>query len=73
MKYERIRILRKEAGLTQKQAAEHLHITQSRYAKCESGEARVSTLMIMKLADMYGTSMDYIMGRTDEKKPHPKK
>lgn len=73
MKYERIRILRKEAGLTQKQAAEQLHMTQSRYARCETGEARVSTLMIMKLADMYGTSMDYIMGRTDEIKPHSKK
>lgn len=66
----RIRDLREDADLTQKQIADYLECDQSLYSKYERGERVVPLEVVFKLALYYGTSMDYMVGLTDEKAPH---
>ena len=73
MKYERIRNLRIDRGLTQKQVAEYLNIKQNTYSQYEIGTLNYPIEALMKLADFYGVSVDYLLGRTDVKTPYPKK
>ena len=72
MLYRRMRDLREDADLNQQEVAEHLHIMQSTYSDYENGKRYITADTMAKLADYYGTSVDYLMGRTDEKKPYPK-
>lgn len=65
--YRRIRDLREDRDLTQKQIAQMLGMSQTGYSKYETGENDIPTLILIKLADFYGTSTDYLLGRTDEK------
>ena len=65
--YKRIRDLREDRDLTQKQIAEILGMSQTGYSKYETGENDIPTQILIKLADFYGTSTDYLLGRTDEK------
>ena len=68
----RIRDLREDADLTQKQIADMLLCDQSLYSKYER-EVRVLPLdAAIKLAAFYKTSVDYLVGLTDESKPYPK-
>lgn len=60
------------ADLTQKQVAQYLQMSQTGYSKYETGENDIPTVVWEHLADFYGVSVDYLMGRTDEKKPYPK-
>ena len=53
--------------MTQKQIAQMLGMSQTGYSKYETGENDIPTLILIKLADFYGTSTDYLLGRTDEK------
>ena len=69
----RIRDLREDNDLTQKQVAEHLMCDQSLYSKYERGERPLPLEYAEKLADYYGVSIDYLLGRTSIKKPYPKK
>ncbi len=69
--YPRIRALREDRDLKQRELAELLNISQTGYSKYETGENDVPTAILDSLADFYETSVDYIMGRTDEKKPLP--
>lgn len=71
MKY-RIRDLREDSDLNQKQIAEMLHIHQTTYSDYELGNLNVPASVLNCLADFYKTSIDYLVGRTDEKKPYPK-
>ena len=73
MKYERIRNLRIDRGLTQKQVAEYLNIKQNTYSQYEIGVLNYPLEAVGKLADLYGVSVDYLMDRTDVKEPYPKK
>ena len=73
MKYERIRSLRIDRGLTQKQVAEYLNIKQNTYSQYEIGVLNYPLEAFGKLADLYGVSVDYLMDRTDVKEPYPKK
>lgn len=66
----RIRDLREDADLTQKQIADYLECDQSLYSKYERGERVVPLEVVFKLALYYGTSMDYMVGLTDEKAPY---
>ncbi len=68
----RIRNLREDLDLTQKQVAEYLKMSQTGYSKYETGENDIPTSVWNKLADFYETSVDYLMGRTDAKNPYPK-
>ena len=65
--YKRIRSLREDKDLTQKQIAEILGMSQTGYSKYETGENDIPTQILLKLADFYQTSVDYILGRTDNK------
>jgi transcriptional regulator with XRE-family HTH domain len=65
--YRRIRDLREDKDLTQKQVAQILGMSQTGYSKYETGENDIPTQVLIKLADFYGTSTDYILERTDKK------
>ena len=69
----RIRDLREDRDLTQKQLAAHLLCDQSLYSKYERGERPLPLEYADKLADFYSVSVDYLIGRTSIKKPYPKK
>ena len=63
--YERLRDLREDADLTQKEAGAILNTTQQQYAKYELGVQEIPTHHLMTLADHYGVCIDYIVGRAD--------
>ena len=65
--YKRIRDLREDHDLTQKQIAQLLGMSQTGYSKYETGENDIPTIVLIKLADFYQTSTDYLLGRTDQK------
>ena len=65
--YRRIRDLREDRDLTQKQIAEMLGMSQTGYSKYETGENDIPTAILIKLANFYGTSIDYLLERTDNK------
>ena len=67
MMYRRIRDLREDHDLTQKQIAQLLGMSQTGYSKYETGENDIPTAVLIKLADFYKTSTDYLLGRTDKK------
>ena len=73
MKYETIRNLRIDNDLTQQQVAEYLHIKQNTYSQYEVGVLHYPVEVISRLADFYGVSTDYLLGRTDVKTPYPSK
>lgn len=63
--YKRIRDLREDHDYTQRQIAEILSITQPQYFRYEQGYRDIPTDLLIKLADLYDTTTDYILGRTD--------
>lgn len=65
-KYQRIRDLREDADLTQKQVGEAINVPQRTYAYYESGQRMVPPRVLCALADFYNVSVDYILGRVDE-------
>lgn len=71
MAYSRIRELREDTGLNQTQFAKILGMSQTGYSKYETGENDIPTSILIKLADYHDTSVDFILGRTDVKKPYP--
>ena len=73
MKFENIRSLRIDNGLTQKQVAQILGISQNTYSQYEVGVLNYPVDAIVKLADYYGVSTDYLLGRTTVKDPYPKR
>jgi len=68
----RIRDLRKEKGFTQVKIQMMTGIDQSDYSKIESGKRYFTFEQCRKLAIALDTSMDYLAGLTDEKKPYPR-
>ena len=68
MKFQRIQDLRNDADLSQKQISEILHISQRSYSHYESGSRNIPIEMLIRLADYYDISLDYLVGRTDNKK-----
>jgi len=71
--YERIRNLREDKDLTQQDVANILNISQATYSRYESGTLDIPSISLIKLADFHKSSIDYIVGRTNEKKPYPHK
>lgn len=65
----RIRDLREDADLTQRQVAEELMCDQSLYSKYERGERQLPLEMAVRLALFYKTSLDYLVGLTDDPTP----
>ena len=68
----RIRDLREDADLTQREIAEYLHCDQSLYSKYERGERDLPLETAVKLALFYRTSVDYLVGLTKDPKPYGK-
>ena len=60
-----LRIIREEQRLTQQQVADYLMCNRQVYARYERGLREIPVSMLIKLADLYKTSVDYIIGRTD--------
>ena len=73
MRYERIRNLRIDRGYTQKQVAEYLNIKQNTYSQYEIGVLNYPLDAVVKLAKLYGVSVDYLVELTDIKTPYPPK
>ena len=69
MKFQRIQDLRNDSDLSQKQISEILHISQRSYSPYETGSRGIPIEMLIRLADYYNTSIDYLVGRTNNKKP----
>ncbi len=69
----RIRDLREDNDLKQKQVADFLMCDQSLYSKYERGERPFPLEYADKLADFYNVSVDYLLGRTSRKEPYPKR
>ncbi len=65
--YKRIRELREDNDMTQKQVADYLSMKQPQYNRYERGFRDIPTDMLIALADLYKTSTDYILGRVHEK------
>ena len=70
--YQRIRDLREDCDLNQTQIAKMLGMSQTGYSKYETGENDIPTWVLIKLSRFYNTSIDYLLGETEEKKPYPK-
>jgi transcriptional regulator with XRE-family HTH domain len=68
----RIKEIREDKDLLQKDIAKVLNISQRKYSYLETGITALTEESLKKLADYYHTSVDYLLYRTDEKKPYPK-
>ena len=71
--YKRLRDIREDKDLKQKDIAELLNIHQTTYSDYELGRLNIPVAAIHTLADFYGVSVDYLLGRTNTKTPYPKK
>ena len=69
----RLRDLREGRDLTQKEVAAVLGIDQRVYSNYETGKREIPARLVIKLAELYSTSTDYIFGRTAVRKPYPAK
>ena len=67
-RYRRLRDLREDHDLTQAQVGDAINITQRAYSYYESGQHVIPPEILLRLADFYGVSVDYLLGRTDERK-----
>ncbi len=70
MYYPRLKDLREDKDLVQKEVAAFLNIDQRVYSTYETGKREIPTRFVVALADFYHTSTDYILGRTNETKPY---
>ena len=71
MKFENIRNLRIDNGYTQTEIAKELGISQNTYSQYEIGVLNYPVDALIKLADFYHVSVDYLLGRTNRKEPYP--
>ena len=63
--YQRIRDLREDKDMTQKQMAKYLNCSQQGYSNYELGQRDIPTRLLIALAEFHGTSVDYILGLTN--------
>lgn len=69
MKFQRIQDLRIDSDLSQKKIDGNSHISQRSYSHYETGSRNIPIEMLIRLADYYDTTIDYLVGRTDNKEP----
>lgn len=67
MVFPNIRNLREDNDKIQQEIAEYLHVKQTTYSKYELGKINIPVEVIMKLADYYNVSIDYLVGRSEKK------
>ena len=70
MFFQRLRDLREDRDLRQKDIADMLGISQTVYSRYERGFQTIPVMHLLKLADFYNTSTDYILGRTNNLAPY---
>ena len=68
MKFHRSQDLRTDADMSQRELSEILHISQRSYSHYETGSRNIPIEMLIRLANYYEISLDYLVGRTDNKK-----
>ena len=68
MIYSRLRDLREDRDMNQTQVAKMLGMSQTGYSKYETGENDIPTAILIKLAKFYNTSIDYLLGQTNNPK-----
>ena len=73
LRFERIRDLRLDHNLSQQQIAELLNVKQNTYSQYEIGTLNYPIDVLIKLARFYNTSVDYLLGLTDERAPYPRR
>ena len=73
MYFQRLKDLRDDKDLSQAEVAGLLNIRQTVNSRYERGAQTIPLQHLLKLADFYNTSTDYILGRTNQQKPYPKK
>lgn len=66
--YKRLRDLREDKYLRQRELATLLNVSQTTYSRYESGELDIPSTALIRLADFYGVSVDYILGRINDPK-----
>ena len=71
--YPRIRALREDRDMNQTQLAKMLGMSQTGYSKYETGENDIPTAILVQLARLHGTSVDYLLDLTDQRAPYPRK
>ena len=69
MTFPRIRDLREDSDKTQQDIAEYLVMKRGVYQRYESGDREIPVWALIKLADLYHTSTDYLLGRTNRREP----
>ena len=69
----RIKDLREDRDITQREIAEYLHVKQNTYSQYENGQRGLPIEVLAKLALFFDTSCDYILSLTDESAPYPRK
>ena len=67
MYFSRLKDLREDADLTQKEVANLLHCQRGVYQRYESGESEIPAWALIKLANYYGTTTDYLLGLKNKK------
>ena len=70
MRYQRLKDLREDKDIYQKEVAKLLNISQQYYSEYENGKRPIPVEYLIKLAKFYNTSIDYIVGLTNEFKPY---
>ncbi|CDF12195.1 dNA-binding helix-turn-helix protein [Mycoplasma sp. CAG:776] len=70
---ERLRDIREDRDLKQKDIAQILNVSQQTYSRYETNEISIDKESLIKLAQFYHTSVDYLLELTDERNPYPRK
>lgn len=68
----KLRDIREDRDITQREIAEYLHIRQNTYSQYENGHRALPIEILVELATFFDTSTDYILGLTNEEKPYPR-
>lgn len=72
MVFKNLRALREDKDIKQFEIANYLGVSQNTYSQYETGKIALTDQILIKLADYYDVSVDYIMDRTEERAPYPK-
>lgn len=73
MKYIRIKNLREEHNRTQLEVADYIGVTKHAYSNYENGKTKIPLKALIKLADYYNVSVDYLIEYTNDPIPHERK
>lgn len=68
----RLRDLREDHDITQKELADYLHVRQNTYSQYETGQRQLPLEALIRLAEFFDTSTDYLLGLTDVPHPYPR-